>query len=145
MATKKTIKETVEKAVQAAEPVINEAVKKAEPVIAEAVKKAEPMAKKAKETAKTAAKKAAPAAKKAEAKVKEGAEESAKVIRAALAPEVYIQMAGKELDCNEIQERCRQAYKAASKKAIRSIAVYIKPEDNAAYYVINGEQGKIEL
>lgn len=141
MATKKTIKETVEKAVQAAEPVIAEAKKKAEPVIAEAMKKAEPMAEKAKKTAKTAAEKATPAMKKAEAKAKEGS----KAIRAALAPEVYIQLAGKELNCNEIQERCRAAYKETSKKAIRSIAVYIKPEDNAAYYVINGEQGKIEL
>ena len=56
---------------------------------------------------------------------------------------VYVQYAGIEKSVDELI--------AAAKKAItvkaKDIAIYVKPEDNAAYYVVNGgeEAGKIEL
>ena len=65
--------------------------------------------------------------------------------RAAMAPEVYVQACGRELDVAEIQERCRAAYRATHKIGIHSMKVYIKPEESAAYYVINKETGEIEL
>ena len=90
-------------------------VKKAEPVKAAEEKKAEP---------EKAAKKA-PAAKKASA-VKE---------------KVFVQYAGKELDTEKLVAAAKKAYerKTGSKAdEIKSVDLYIKPEENAAYYVING-------
>ena len=92
-------------------------------------------------TAKQAMEKAAPAVNAAEKKMRE----SSRKIRAAMAPEVYVQACGRELDVAEIQERCRAAYRATHKIGIHSMKVYIKPEESAAYYVINKETGEIEL
>ena len=56
---------------------------------------------------------------------------------------VYVQYAGIEKSVEEIVE----AAKAAATVAVKDVTVYVKPEDNAAYYVINGgeETGKVEL
>lgn len=138
---KKSIKQTVraakaetKKALEAAEPVITNAVEELQAA-------AEPVMKKARETAEQAMEKAAPAVNAAEKKVRE----SSRKIRAAMVPEVYVQACGRELDVAEIQERCRAAYRATHKIGIHSMKVYIKPEESAAYYVINKETGKIEL
>ncbi len=137
----KSIKETVEaakaetkKAFEAAEPVITSAVEELQAA-------AEPVVKKAKQTAEQAMEKAAPAMNAAEKKVRE----SSRKIRAAMVPEVYVQACGREFDVAEIQERCRAAYRADHKLGIHSMKVYIKPEESAAYYVINKEAGKIDL
>ena len=42
-------------------------------------------------------------------------------------------------------EKAKADFKAQNKGAIRSCKLYIKPEDGAAYYVINGKSGKIDL
>ena len=138
---KKSIRETVEaakaetkKAIEAAEPVITNAVEELQAA-------AEPVVKMAKETAGQAMEKAAPAVSAAEKKVRE----SSRKIRAAMVPEVYVQACGREFDVADIQERCRAAYRADHKNGIHSMKVYIKPEESAAYYVINKETGKIEL
>jgi hypothetical protein len=48
---------------------------------------------------------------------------------------------------DELVQDAKTAYKAAGNRAaVRSLRVYIKPEDSAAYFVINDEfTGKIEL
>ena len=105
--------------------------KKAEEVKVEV--KAEAPAKK--ETAKKApAKKET--AKKAPAK-------KATTKKTAVKATVYVQYAGIEKSVEEIVE----AAKAAATVAVKDVTVYVKPEDNAAYYVINGgeETGKVEL
>lgn len=97
----------------------------------------------AKEAPKAEAKKApkadAPAKKaaKAEAPAKKAAKKTA------AKASVYVQYAGSEKSVDEIVE----AAKAAATVAVKEITVYVKPEDNAAYYVINGgeEMGKIIL
>lgn len=146
------IKETVDaakagtkKALEAAEPALTAAMGDlqavAEPVVKKARETAEPVVKKAKETAEIALEKAAPTVDAAEKKVREGSRK----IRAVMVPEVYIQAGGKEYDVADIQERCRAAYRADHKIGIHSMKVYIKPEESAAYYVINKETGKIDL
>lgn len=63
---------------------------------------------------------------------------------------VYIQYEGREVSADELVDSARKAYVDEGGKAsdIKTIEVYVKPEENAAYYVVNGEGSdnrKIEL
>lgn len=53
--------------------------------------------------------------------------------------EVYVQFADMELQTKEVLERAKQAYVAEGHResSIKSIRLYIKPEEHMAYYVIN--------
>ncbi len=93
----------------------------------------------------------APAEKKT---VKKAAEKkpAAKTVKAAKAEtntEVYIQYWGKEVYAKEVVENIKKLWTGEmGKKAedLKDLKVYIKPEDNGAHYVINGEiTGFIEL
>lgn len=94
--------------------------------------------------AKAAAKEAPKAeAKKAETPAKKAPCKKAAAKKTAAKTAVYVQYAGSEKSVDEIVE----AAKAAATAEVKDITVYVKPEDNAAYYVINGgeEMGKIIL
>lgn len=141
MATNK-VKETVETIKNEAVDTAKKISKAAEPAV-EAAKNtiktveeiAEPAVKKAKSTAKKTAKAAESAAKTA-----------GKKIAAAIVPEVYVEYAGKQVDCAQLVERCKADFKSKHKStAIRSCKLYIKPEDAMVYYVINNKEDKIEL
>ena len=71
--------------------------------------------------------------------------ETSRKATAALVPEVFVQWNGREAGCAELVEKAKADFKAQNKGAIRSCKLYIKPEDGAAYYVINGKSGKIDL
>lgn len=79
-----------------------------------------------------------PAAKKAATK-KRGRKPAAEKKEAEKVEEVYIQFAGQELLTKEVLERAKQAYMAEGHResSIKSIRLYIKPEEHMAYYVIN--------
>lgn len=83
-----------------------------------------------KETAKKAPAKKAPA-KKAPAKTTTAKKE--------VVTETYIQYAGQETLTAELLTKVKAAYVAEGHKesAIKSVKLYIKPEDSAVYYVIN--------
>jgi len=150
MATKKTtapaakVETKVEAPVKAAEVKVEakkvEAVK-AEPAKAE-VKKAEPKKAEAKKETvkketvkKETAKKAAPA-KKAAAPKK------------AVSAKVTVQFGGQEVSMDTVVENVKKAFEAEGNKvsAIKDLQVYVKPEEYAAYYVINQDiTGKINL
>ena len=58
------------------------------------------------------------------------------------APEasVMIEFAGKQFAAKKILDMATKAYKAAHKGvAIKTIEIYVKPEESVAYYVVNGE------
>ena len=104
------------------------------------VKEAKKTTEKAEETQKTAetkketVKKEAPAkktVKKAPAKKSEAKAEKVE--------EIYLQFHGQEIFTKEILERAKQAYVSEGHResSIKSIRLYIKPEENMAYYVIN--------
>lgn len=143
MATKKV--ETV-KTVKAAEPVKEvkaEAVKteavKAEVVKTEAPKAAAPKAAAPKkESVKAAPAKKAPAKK---AAVKKANNE--------MACNFYIQYAGAQYGYEDIIARSKEAAAADMGKkvsSVKSIDIYCKPEERAAYYVANGKiAGRIDL
>ena len=77
---------------------------------------------------------------------------AAKTVKAAKAEtntEVYIQYWGKEVYAKEVVENIKKLWTGEmGKKAedLKDLKVYIKPEDNGAHYVINGEiTGFVEL
>lgn len=107
------------------------------PVVAEETKSVE-KAKAVKET------KAAPKAVKKTAKAKAPKAEKAvkETKEAAPAVKVFVEYQGKQMDMDAILE----AVKAAAGKRVKSLEVYVKPEDGAAYYVVNGkDSGKADL
>ncbi|MCD7742351.1 MAG: DUF6465 family protein [Ruminococcus sp.] len=117
MATKKTTEEAKTTAV------------KAETAAAKPAEKKAPAAKKT-----TAAKKATAAKKPAAAKPAEK-----KVV-------TKVQYAANEYDVDELVEACKADYKTKTNGHVRSINLYIKPEEAAVYYVVNGKfNDKIDL
>ena len=134
-----TTKKAAETAVTS-DPVKTEAPAKAEkPVQAKAeAAKAEPV--KAEPVKKTAAKKKT--AKKTTAK------KTVKAEKPAVTQNIYVQFAGKEIPTADLVAKATEDWVALGHRAssIKSLDLYVKPEDMAAYYVINGkESGKIAL
>ena len=129
---KKDTKTTVKKAAAKAETAAKEVVSKAETAAKKTAAKAETAAKKTAVKAETAVKKAAekkPAARKTAPK--------APVVNTVL------QFNGKELSVAEMVEQAKANWTGA---AVKAVNLYIKPEDNRVYVVINGEEaGCIEL
>ena len=114
------------------------AANKVKEAVDTAVEKAEPVVRKAKSAAKSAAKKAEP--------VIEAAKNAGKQVSAAFVPEIYVQHANRQFDCAALVDRCKEDFKAKHKNAfIKSCKLYIKPEDNMVYYVINGIEDKLGL
>ncbi|MDD6036960.1 MAG: DUF6465 family protein [Lachnospiraceae bacterium] len=61
---------------------------------------------------------------------------------------VYVQFAGEEVVVEEVMEKAKAAYVAEGHRAsaIKSLRLYIKPEERKAYYVINEKAaGSINL
>ncbi len=60
-----------------------------------------------------------------------------------------LQVGDKEFDITNIAENALKAYKSVHKrKNVTDFVVYVKPEENAAYYTVNGEgseEYKVEL
>lgn len=142
---KAAVKATETKAVVKAEA--KEVVaKKAETIVKKAeetVKKAEETAKKAETTVKAAAKTTAKKATK-----KAAAKKTAKAEKKELVPEVFVQFDGNEDVVANVIERAKEAFTADGHRAssIKSLKVYLKPEEYAAYYVINDTYaGKVNL
>jgi len=122
--------------VKAEAPAKKEAVKKAAPAKKEAVKKEAPAKKEAVKKAapakKEAAKKAAPAKKEAPAK-KAAAKKEA----------IYVQFAGKSYSNEELLKIAKDVwvYDMGQKAAdMKSVEIYVKPEESMAYFVVNGTE-----
>ena len=96
---------------------------------------------------KPAAKKTS-SAKKPATKAKATAKPAAKTAKAATAPKetVKIQFGADEYDFAEIKKAVEADYKSKVKGRIKTVEIYIKPEDKAVYYVVNGDfSDKIDL
>ena len=75
-------------------------------------------------------------------------EKVAEVKAAAADPEVYVQYQGNESNLAVITERIKKQYVEEGHKEsdIKSLKIYLKPEDASAYYVINdNNSGKVFL
>ena len=62
-----------------------------------------------------------------------------------LPPELYVEFSGKQYNVTDIIDRAKADYRATHKVGVQSCKVYVKPEEDAAYYVINKVSGKLEL
>ncbi len=142
-----------EKKTATAKPVAKAAAKveekkvEATPVKAEAPAKKEVAkkapAKKAAPAKKEAAKKAAPAKKEVAAK-KAPAEKKAPAKKAAAKKEaIYVQFAGKSYSNDELLKIAKDVwvYDMGQKAAdMKSVEIYVKPEESMAYFVVNGTE-----
>lgn len=89
---------------------------------------------------KTTTKAAAKTEEKAPAKKPAARKTAAK--KPALKSEVFVQYWGKEISAAEVVETVKNLWVSEMGKSLedlKDIQVYIKPEDNGAHYVINGE------
>lgn len=65
--------------------------------------------------------------------------------RPPLTPEVYVEYGGNQYNITDVVERAKADYRTTHKVGVQSCKVYVKPEEGAAYYVINKVSGKLEL
>ena len=146
MATKKTTAPAAKVETKVEAPV-KEAEVKVEAVKAEVKEEVKAEAKKA------PAKKAEPkkeTAKKETVKketVKKAAPAKKATTKKAVEPAVVVQFGGQEVNMATVIENAKKAFEAEGNKvsSIKEIQIYVKPEEYAAYYVINGVSGKINL
>ena len=150
----KTAAPALEKVEKAVAPALEEAKKTAAPVIEEVKKTAVPESKKDEKAVAPAdvkpAKTPAPAAEKAEIAVESAAAETVKEAqkvpggkksKKAVEPVVMIESAmGGQISMEEILKRVNEAVKAKE-----HLEIYIKPEDNKAYYSSEAGDGSIDL
>lgn len=146
MATKKTTKKAEEvKAVKEEVKAAPKAEKKVEKKVApKAEKKVE---KAVKETAKKEAKAAKEVAKKETKAAKKPAKKVEKALLAASVKGLFFEYGDKQVDAASLAELAKASYKENGGKAtVKSLELYVKAEDNALYYVVNGkDSGKVEL
>ena len=90
------------------------------------------------ESVETAVKETAAKAKTAS---KKAAEKTKTAVEKAVAKDVCVlQLAGKEdINVEAVVEACKADYKAKGHRLPKAVTVYIKPEENAAYYTVNGK------
>lgn len=132
---------------------VKETAKKTAEVVKQAAKEKGTAAKKtAKETADTVKKTAKETSTVAKKAVKETAATVKKTAKKeytkAALKETFIQVNGQEYKQSEILQKVEESFLAAGNKitAMKNLQLYVKPEDGAAYYVVNGEiTGKVEL
>ena len=80
-----------------------------------------------------------------EAAAKSRAEEKAKADN--LKPEYILQYQGTDVSLEQVAEAAKAAFRQENKRTlVTDLKLYIKPEEHAAYYVINGSySGKVDL
>ena len=55
---------------------------------------------------------------------------------------MFLQYAGREYNADDIVAKVKEAAAAdTGKKTFKSLDIYVKPEENVAYYVVNGKPG----
>lgn len=131
--TRKNIQKTVEE-------VKAEAAKAVEEVKAEAAK--------AVEEARPAVEKAVKATRKTAAKATETVKRTAaKAVKAETAPVVYVQYQGDEEKVEDLVAAAKAAFAAEHPRTkVTDLQLYIKPEERAAYYVVNEKfAGRVEF
>lgn len=135
-ATKAAVKAAEEKAVADVKETVKKVVEEKKPVV-----ESKPVEEKKPEAAKKAAEKKPAAEKKA-------AKTAKKAVKEELKPEVFIQFQGNEAVVGEAIEAAKAQFVAEGHRvsSIKSLQIYLKPEEYAAYYVINQKfAGKVDL
>lgn len=60
---------------------------------------------------------------------------------------VYLEVNANQYDMDKVMDKAVKDYKKSNKDELKSIDLYVKPEDGKAYYVANGGKvkGSVEL
>ena len=68
-------------------------------------------------------------------------------VKAELTEEMVLQFGENEVSITAISDKVKQSYEEGGNEGkLKDIKIYVKPEDNRAYYVANGEiEGSVEL
>lgn len=135
-----TVKAAVKENAAAKDSKTTTVVEKAAKAAAEETKKAVEETRAVVETAKKTVKEAA--------KAKKTTRTAKKTEKEPLVPEVYIQYQGREAIVAEAVEKAKAEFVADGHRvsSVKSLQVYLKPEENAAYYVINQKfAGRVDL
>ena len=97
---------------------------------------------------KKAAKATKAKAEKVEKEVAEKKPAAKRTTKKAVKTTFVVQAANKEVTMEEAIERVKEAWVATGNKEadLKEIAVYVKPEENAIYYVVNGDvTGRVDF
>ena len=128
--TKATAKATASQATETVAKTVEKAVKAAEKTTKAVAEKAEEVKEAVKETAKAPAKRTT-------------------TRKTAVKETVYLQYLGKEINKDDLVKQVKDIWtKELKNKAgdLKSVTLYLKPEENKAYYVVNGDvTGSVEL
>ncbi len=76
------------------------------------------------------------------------AEEKTKREKKPIEKSIYLQFAGKEVSVDTVEAAIKENYESEKKEddPATDIKIYLKPEDNKAYYVINNDYaGEVDL
>ena len=119
-------------------------------VKAEVKETVQDIAKKAKDVVTKTADAAEKTVKKAETKVKAAAKKPAakKAAKEVLKPEITVQYQNLEVTTEVVEERVKAQFAAEGHRVgtIKKLNIYVKPEEYAAYYVINDKfTGRVDL
>ena len=129
--TKKTVKDVKMEAEKAAEKAVAEVKSEA----AKVVESARPTVEKAKAGVKRGRKKAATTVEKAKTGVKRAA---GKAVRGEAVPVVSVQYQGAEEKVEDLVAAAKAAFAAEHPRTkVSDLKLYVKPEERAAYYVVN--------
>ena len=129
--TKKTMQDVKKEMEKAA----GKAVAEVKSETAKVVESAKPTVEKAKAGVKKGRKKAAKTVAKAKSGVKRAAD---KAVKGESAPVVYVQYQGAEEKVEDLVAAAKAAFAAEhSRTKVVDLKLYIKPEERAAYYVVN--------
>lgn len=126
------------------EPAVKETAAKAAAAVKETAAKVEPAVK---ETAAKAAATVKETAAKAQTSAKAAVKKAA--AKAEIKETVYLQYLGKEINKDSVVARVKDIWtQELGNKAseLKSVTLYLKPEENAAYYIVNDEvTGRIDI
>ena len=137
---KKAVKEAKEQVL----PVVEKAKEQTAKVVEDVKEQTAPVVEKAKHRGRKAAEKTAETA----AKAKDAVEKAAKkVVTGEVAPVVYVQYMGAEKKVEDLVDAAKAAFAVEHKGTrITDLKLYVKPEDRAAYYVVNEQfAGRVEF
>jgi hypothetical protein len=139
---KQAVEEAKKDAAKVVEDVKAETVKAVAEVkeqVKPAVEKAKKSTEKAVKATKKTAEKAAAKAAKAPAKAKVAVEKAAKkAVTGEVSPVVYVQYMGEEENVEDLVAAAKAAFASEhSRTKVTDLRLYIKPEERAAYYVVN--------
>ncbi len=96
-----------------------------------------------KETAKPEAKKETAKATEKKTAIKKTAIKKTAAKKSAVKETIYLQYLGKEINKDDVVKSVKDVWTKQLKRKVgelQSIDLYLKPEENAVYYVINGEE-----